>query len=204
MAYLVYNPTLEEGRTQLREYAVRYMRHQVDLKRGGRHRTQVVDLDAITYRSYRWPAGVREDTETRAAWEAFMDAVGWGRDPFLVRDARDGEQVTVTLEPGVGDGARTTFSLPTVEAVATFNLYALPGSVQLLESGAHVALASADQDARTVTYAVAPAGSAVVQAAFTPLRLVKCMLPEGGVELNSESQLRALYELELREVVRDA
>lgn len=205
MAYLVYNPDLDEGRAPFRDYSVAYMRHQVDLERGGPMRRQAVELDPVTYRRYRWSAALREDLAQRTAWEAFLDQLGWGRLPFLIRDPRDAVRVQLALEPSVGDGARVEFSLPTVDTVDTYNLYALASSVQLYVNGAPVAHASSDQDARTITAAAPPGIGQSVAATFQPLRLVVVAASQlqAGLELRSTHQHRATYELELEELVRD-
>lgn len=200
MAYQVFNPNREQGLHAFRGYSWTDTRHVLDLKRGGPRRRQVVELDPLTYRRWSWEAGM--DETQRATWVAFLEAVGWTRDAFLLLDPRDPDQDQVALEPAAGDGARVTFSLPTVDTDPAYRWYPRATGVELWVNAVSVGAAAAvDTDARTVTYAVAPGVGLSVAASFTPLRLVHLV---EAPEVRSEMQTWARYVLELQELVRDA
>lgn len=198
MAYAVYNDGATDGREPWVDYEFVDEPFVEDLGENGPGRTERVELFACTRRRYRWPAGLTESQ--RLAWEAFLQARGILREAFLIEDPRDPLRELVALEPAVGDGARVAFSLPTVESSPDYRWYPKQGTVVGYVNGVASALASVDTDARTVTFAVAPAVGATVAATYRGLRLAKMTeLPlYQGV-----TKRFGRYRVELVEVPRD-
>ena len=198
MAYAVFNDGATDGREPWVDYEFVDEPFVEDLGEKAPGRTERVELFACTRRRYRWPAGLTE--AQREAWEAFLQARGILRDAFLIEDPRDPVRELVALEPAVGDGARVTFSLPTAEASPDFRWYPKQGTVVGYVNGVAAAVASADTDARTVTFAAAPGVGATVKATYRGLRLVRLAEPAA---LQGVSRRFGLYEMALEEVTRD-
>lgn len=198
MAYAVFNPEGEAGRTAWLGATFHPERPVAVLDLGGPFRTQRVALTALARRVYSWPAGMTD--EQRTTWLAFLEARGWTRDAFLVRDPWDEGRVGVTLEPNPAPGGLTVFSLPTVEGSPYYGDYPLPGPVRGMVNGVTVAVASVQQDARTITLGAAPALGTVVSADYLPLRLVRLVREP---EVNAQEHGYSGYTLELEEVLRD-
>jgi hypothetical protein len=150
---------------------------------GSARQTARVEIVGIPFRVYTWPVVQMTDAQ-RSSLVAFFEANGITRGAFLVRDHEDPKTLEVTLEPAVGDGLLTTFSLPTDDSLEAYRYFAKPGTIVGLVNGAAVTVASADQDARTITFAVAPPAAQSVQARFTPLRLVKPAKPWDRTEID--------------------
>lgn len=158
-----------------------------------------VVIVGIPFRVYTWPTIQMTDAQ-RDAIVAFFVTNGITTGAFLVRDHEDPKALEVTLEPAVGDGLLTTFSLPTDDTLEAYRFYAKPGSVVGIVNGAAVTVASADQDARTITFAVAPPGGQSVKARFVPLRLVMPAKPWDRTELDVGEHLTSF---DFAEVWRD-
>lgn len=198
MALTVLNPQLEGGRTTFREYSWTDEPAVATWRRKGRGQVTALALSDVVLRRWKWELGFDEDQ--RRSWQAFLEALGWIRAPFLLRDPRDGIRTT-TLEPAVGDGARTVFSLPTQEPHADFAFYPHADLAVSygLEGTTARALSAIDQDARTVTFAAAP-GASAVSVVYRPLRLVRLVLPP---EIMSSHQVYARASCELEQLARD-
>lgn len=198
MALTVLNPSLEGGRTTYREYSWVDEPAVATWRRKGRGQVTALALSDVVLRRWRWELGMDEDQ--RRSWAAFLEALGWIRAPFLLRDPRDGVRTT-TLEPAVGDGVTTVFSLPTSEAHADFGFYPQNDLAVAygLEGSTPRALSAIGTDARTVTFAAAPGASAVFLV-YRPLRLVRLVLPP---ELASSHQVFARASCELEQLARD-
>ncbi len=160
-------------------------------------RTERVEVFACPRRRYRWPAGLTEPQ--RVTWEAFLQARGITRDPFLIEDPRDPLRELVSLEPAVGDGSRVTFNLPTAETSPDFRWFPKPGTVVGYVNGVAVAVASVDTDARAVTFAGPPGVGAAVKATYRGLRLVRIVEPP---TFQGVTRRFGRCELALAEVVR--
>lgn len=197
MALTVLNPNLEAGRTTFREYAFTDRPLVHAWRRKGPGVVTATQLSPLVLRSWRWELGFDEDQ--RRSWQAFLEALGWIRSPFLLRDPRDPVRTT-SLEPAVGDGVTTVFSLPTSPAHADYALYPQADlSVAYGLAGASpVALSAIDTDARTVTFAAAP-GAVAVSLVYRPLRLVRLSLPP---EVASTAQVYARASCELEQLAR--
>jgi len=198
VAYAVFNDGATDGREPWVDYEFTDEPFVEVLEEKGPGRTERVELFACPRRHYRWPAGLTE--LQRVAWEAFLLARGHLRDAFLIEDPRDPVRELVTLEPAVGDGARVTFSLPTSEASQDFRWYPKQGSVTGYVAGAAVALANVDTDARTVTFAVAPAIVAALAVTYRGLRLVRLSVPPS---FQGVTKRYGQYELAMDEMLRD-
>lgn len=198
MAWTVLDLSLEGGRAPLRDYSWQDVPLMASWKRKGPLHVQAIELSPRTRRVWTWP--ILTDEVQRASLQAFFQTLGWMRIPFLLRDPRDGMR-QVTLEPAVGDGATVVFSLPTSESSEDFRFYpADDGSASGYVAGAPKAIASTQTDARTVTFAAAPAGAASVAVLYRPLRLVRLAAP---ADWSSLSQVLSRPTLSLEEVVRD-
>lgn len=198
MAYAVFNDGATDGREPWVDYEFVDEPFVEDLGERAPGRTERVELFACTRRRYRWPAGLTE--AQRVAWEAFFQARGILREAFLIEDPRDPVRELVTLEPAVGDGARVTFSLPTVEGSADYRWYPKQGTVVGFVNGAGAPVASVDTDARTVTFAVAPGVGAAAAATYRGCRLVRLVDPPA---FQGVTKRYGRYELVLEEVLRD-
>lgn len=198
MAYAVFNDGATDGREPWVDYEFVDEPFVEDLGEKAPGRTERVELFACTRRRYRWPSGLNE--AQRVAWEAFLQARGILRDAFLIEDPRDPVREFVALEPALGDGARVTFSLPTVEASPDFRWYPKQGTVVGYVNGVAAELASVNTDTRTVTFAVAPAVGASVAATYWGLRLVRLAEPPS---FQGVTKRFGRYELAIEEVVRD-
>jgi hypothetical protein len=198
VAYAVFNDGATDGREPWVDYEFTDEPFVEDLGEKAPGRTERVELFACSRRRYRWPAGLTE--AQRVAWEAFLQARGILRDAFLVEDPRDPVRELVALEPAVGDGARVTFSLPTNETSPDFRWYPKQGTVVGYVNGVAAAVASVDTDARTATFAVAPAVGATVAAAYRGLRIVRIAEPSTYQGITKRF---GRYELSLEEVLRD-
>lgn len=198
MAYAVFNDGATDGREPWVDYEFSDEPFVEDLGENAPGRSERVELFACTRRRYRWPAGLTE--VQRVAWEAFLQARGILRDAFLIEDPRDPVRELVSLEPAVGDGARVTFSMPTIEASPDFRWYPKQGTAVGYVNGVAAALASVDTDLRTVTFAVAPGGGAMAKATYRGLRLVRPVEPP---TFQGVSKRYGRYELVLEEALRD-
>lgn len=198
MTYAVFNDGATDGREPWVDYEFTDEPFVEVLGEKAPGQTERVELFACSRRRYRWPGGLNE--AQRAAWEAFLQARGIQRDAFLVEDPRDPVRELVALEPAVGDGARTTFSLPTVEASPDFRWYPKQGSVAGYAGGGAAAVASVDTDARTITFAAAPGVGATVRATYRGLRLVRLSEP---ATVQGATKRYGRYELAIEEVLRD-
>ena len=198
MAYAVFNDGATDGREPWVDYEFVDEPFIEDLGEKAPGRTERVELFACTRRRYRWPSGLNE--AQRVAWEAFLQARGILRDAFLIEDPRDPLRELVALEPGVGDGARVTFSLPTAEGSPDFRWYPKPGTVVGYVNGTAVGIAGVDPDARTVTFAVAPGVGAAVASTYRGLRLVRLADPP---TIQGVTKRYGRYEIRLEEALRD-
>ena len=198
MAYAVFNDGATDGREPWVDYEFVDEPFIEDLGEKAPGRTERVELFACTRRRYRWPSGLNE--AQRVAWEAFLQARGILRDAFLIEDPRDPVREFVALEPALGDGARVTFSLPTVEASPDFRWYPKQGTVVGYVNGLAVALASVDTDARTVTFAAAPGAGATMAATYRGQRLVRIAEPPA---FQGVTKRYGRYEISIEEILRD-
>jgi hypothetical protein len=198
MPYAVFNDGATDGREPWVDYEFTDEPFVEVLGEKAPGQAERVELFACPRRRYRWPAGLTD--AQREAWEAFLQAAGIQREVFLVQDPRDTVRELVALEPAVGDGARVTFSLPTDEASPDFRWYPKQGSVVAYVGGVEAPLASVDTDARTVTFAAAPAPAAAVAASYRGLRLVH--IAESPT-FKGQTKRFGRYELVLEEVLRD-
>lgn len=201
MPLAVFNPDLDQGYTAFMGYTWKDDQVVKAWRRGGPGRFQAVVLEDLSRRVWTWPAGLNETPAQRAAWETFLRARDFTREAFLLRDPKDADQADVPLEPATGDGARTTFSLPTGTSDERYRWFALSSSVVVKVSGSPVTLGSVDVDARTVTYAAPPGLGLAVTADYTPLRLVRLLAAPTMTGADPEW---TRYELALEEVLRDA
>lgn len=194
MPYEVFNPDYDDGRHAMNGAQIRF--HRMVAKWGGPvlHQERTVVLDDYAVRSYAWPQGLTP--EQLEAWLAFLEARSWTHEPFLIRDPRD---VRRSLSLGNGDGLKTTFAMTTTPTDADFVFYPLAATADALVNGVPTALASVDQDARTVTFSAPPAAVPVVLR-YDPLRLVR-LAQDAQLDLEDPGYFR--YALELQEVVRD-
>lgn len=205
MAYLIYNPSpgeVEDGRHAWKEYAYRDELPTYMLPQGGPWRSQRGQLDPRSRRVYTWPAGM--DDDQRLLWQDFLEAVGWTRDAFLIRDPIPEDSDRRNVAMGAGDGVAVTFSLPTDPTDPEYRYYMQPGTERLLVNGVLQAPSAytVNQDERTVTFGAPPAGGhAVVADSFRGLRLVRLQEPPeaGGFEYGYTR-----YQLALAEVLRDS
>lgn len=193
MAFEVFNATLQDGRHAMVDYAWADDLLVAEWKRGGQGRSTRVAIDTYSRRRWTWPQGLTEDQ--LATWLAFFEARGWTRDSFLVRDPRDARR---QLSLGNGNGVLTTFPMTTTETDADFRFFPLATTVDALVNGVPTAV-TVDQDARTVTFAAAPAAVPLVLR-YDPLRLVRLAAP---VDVESMDPAWVRYSLELEELVRD-
>lgn len=199
MALQVFNPNADEGRHAWRDYTWQDELPVLQLERGGPMQVQTVQLAPYTFRRWSWPAGL--DEVQRATWLAFLEAVGFTRDCFLLLDPRDPVRELVATEPAVGDAARLVFSFPTNNALADYRWYPLAASVRAFVAGVETAC-TVQVDARTITFAAPPAGGATVRVTYQGLRLVRLVeAPE--LQSHPSSRSYATYQLDLQEVVRD-
>lgn len=198
MALTILNPALDLGVTCFRDYAWVDDPDVMTWMRKGPGRQTGALLSPHLLRRYSWSMGVDEDV--RRSWQTFLGLLNWIRAPFLIRDPRDRVRET-TLEPTTGNGVLTTFALPTAETHADFPFWALnDGLAYGLVSGVQKQLASMDLDARTVTFATAPANAAVVGLGYQPLRLVALKAPP---QVQSVAQVFSTTSMELQQLVRD-
>lgn len=196
MALTVFNPGLELGRTCFRDYQWTDAPDVYVFERKGPGLQTGVTLSPHMLRRWAWSMGM--DETVRAEWQAFFGALGWIRAPFLLRDPRDKPR-KVTLEPGVGDAARTVFSLPTAIGDADYPFYALSdGTAYGLVATAPRAV-TLDVDARTVTFAAAPGAAAAVELVYQPLRLAALAAP---ADVQSIAQVFVTTSLDLQQRLR--
>ncbi len=198
MAYAVFNDGATDGREPWVDYEFTDEPFVEVLDGKGPGQSERVEIFSCPRRRYRWPAGLTEPQ--RVAWEAFLLARGIVRDAFLIEDPRDPVRELVVLEPAVGDGARVTFSLPTIESSQDFRWYPKQGSVTGYVAGAPAAIVSVDTDARTVTFGAAPGVGAAVKATYRGLRLVRLSEPPS---FQGATKRYGQYELALEEILRD-
>jgi hypothetical protein len=197
VAWTVLDLSLEGGRAPLREYGWTDRPLVALWKRKGPFHIQALELSPRTSRLWTWP--ILTDEAQRVSLQAFFQQLAWTRVPFLVRDPRDGAR-RVTLEPGVGNGAIVTFSLPTPESSEDFRFYpANLGTTLALLGGATPTAVTVNTDARTVTFAAAP-GAVSVELVYTPLRLARLVAP---AEWASMSQVFSRPTLQIEEILRD-
>ena len=146
------------------------------LENDGFRGQRTVDLVNLPARTYMLP-----ETMTRAerlTFEAYLRARGFTRDAFLFQEpfvpggSGDAVRTAVALE-GVPDGAKKTFSLPTVATNEEYRYFPKQGSVVGKVGGVGQALDAVDTDGRTITFHVAPAALSVLTADYTGLRLVR-------------------------------
>lgn len=199
MAYQVLNPGGTTGRDGDLGYTRRREPFVVEALPDRPNRGARVELFPHAPFSWSWPAMlVGAQLEL---WRALLATLGTTRDAFLLKDYVDPEAVDVPTEPTVGDGARVTFSLPTVATASSWPLYPLVASTLVkVGAGAYAAPLSVDQDGRTVTLAAAPGVGVVVLVRFTPLRLVR--LVDGPEEVRLLPSFCHVGP-QLREVFRD-
>lgn len=198
MAWTVLDLGLQDGRAPLRDYSWTDAPLVATWKRKGPYHVQGVQLSPRWRRTWSWP--IFTDEAARETLHAFLLALDWIRTPFLLRDPRDGMR-RVTLEPAVGDGARVAFSLPTSESSEDFRFYpGDDGSASGFVAGAPRAIASVQTDARTLTFAAAPAAAAAVEGLYRPLRLVRLVAPP---EWTSVMQTLSRPTLSIEEILRD-
>jgi len=192
----VFNPDLEEGRHAMNGATVVTHRRVVAWPGPSPYRRRTVAVAPYSVRRYSWPQGLTpEQLET---WLAFLEARGWTRDPFLIRDPRD---VRRELEVGPGTGAATTFAMTTTDTDDDYRFYPLgAGADVVVAGGSPTTPASIDTDARTVTLGSPPAGAASVVLRYEPLRLVR-VTADVSLELLDPGYFT--YRLELEEVVRE-
>lgn len=200
MAYLVLNGGTTAGRDALLgvSRAARPFLLEASRDRPGRA-ARVLAFPHAPY-TWTWPL-VLAGGQVKAMVD-FLAALGHTRDAFLVLDTADARREDVTPEPAVGDGARVTFALPTAESSPEWPLYPMAGTVEarIGSPSATTPVASVDQDARTVTLAVAPGIGVAVRLAYTPLRLVRLAAP---MDEQRPDPAFLLGGLELHEVFRD-
>ena len=196
MALTVFNPQLEVGRTCFRDYQFADDPDVYVFERKGPGVQTGVTLSPHVLRRWAWSMGM--DETVRAEWQAFLGALGWIRAAFLLRDPRDKPR-RVTLEPAVGDGARTVFALPTAIGHADYPFYALDDGTAFGLVATAPRAVTLQVDARTATFAAAPAGAAAVELVYQPLRLVALRAP---AEVQSIAQVFVTTSMDLQQRLR--
>lgn len=193
MAFEVFNATLQDGRHAMADYTWKDEQAVAEWRRGSAHRVTRVAIELFSRRVWTWPQGLTE--AQLVAWLAFFEARGWTLGSFLLRDPRDERR---QLSLGNGNGVQVLFPMTTTETDPDFRFFPLATTVDALVNGLPTAC-TVDQDARTVTFAAAPAAVPVVLR-YDPLRLVRLTAP---VELENQDPAWLRYSLELEELVRD-
>jgi hypothetical protein len=181
------------------DYGYGVDRAVAEIRNGRPGFVRTVELEPLERRV--WTIPERLATTDRQAIEAFLRARGWTRDPILIEDPKDGARAGVALEPAVGDGVRTVFSLPTTTASEEYRHYPKQGSVVGRVAGAPATLAGVDTDARTITFAAPPGNGLAVTADFTGLRLVRL---RAAPQMRGQTVDWFEYAVDLEEVLREA
>ena len=139
----------------------------------GPYQTDRYLFGALSRRVYAWHVR-RVDSERLAIDDFLVRARNVMHEPFYVLDPYDPLRTAVSL--GNGDGAATTFTLPTTGEESRF--YPKDDSnVVVRVSGAPVTVASVDLDGRSFTLAAPPGIGAPVEVDFSGLRLCRLSNP---------------------------
>ena len=150
---------------------------RVRLAEDGPYQERVVNLLASTIPLRSWKVPLRRTKAEALVVDAFF------ADPTATFYFQDPQVRRTAVSLGTGDGVTTTFSLPTGATSENFRDYtkhdgAGPGTgsptpVVVRVSGSPVTVASVARDGRTITLAVAPGGSAPVEADYDVVRLCR-------------------------------
>lgn len=199
MALSVYNAAMGDGEAPFRDYTWTDVPLVATWTPKGPGQVTGLALAPYALREWSWGQGLTD--AQRIAFQAFFATLDWVRAPFLLRDPRDLVR-RVTLEPAVGDGGRTLFSLPTVEADADYLFYPLNNAEAsgVVAGVPGFALAFVNTDARTVQFAAPPGIGLAVALDYRPLRLARV---KEAVELASMMQTYVHATLSLEQLVRD-
>ena len=150
-------------------YAYEPVRAVEEIRNGGPAFVRTVAVSSRERRIYSLPEQL--DETDRDAIDAFVRARGVTRDRFLFEDPHEVARTAVAL--GTGDGSTTVFSLPTTPTDPDAGFYPKQGTLVGKVDGVVATVTSYDTDARTVTFAAAPANGKPVTCDFTGLRLVR-------------------------------
>lgn len=126
----------------------------------------------------RWEYGleVSDDKSVAQAIEAFLEARSWTVVAFFFREPLNGRYSRTGVSCGTGDGVETTFSLPSLPADLEGGDYPIDDANFVgYVDGSPATVSSVDTEARTFTFAAAPANTKPVTADYWFYRLVRLL-----------------------------